>query len=245
MINSKNIQDLLRKGKKLGKGAYGSVYNVNYKGREMVMKIPNQFWGKPFKEEVKALTELEGAGGAPKLFEYSHDPVVIFMEKCSGQEYFEALRNGRVSPNLLFKALPEIARKLNEIHDKGFIHVDFKAENIMFDVKNNGRIIVRIIDYGLSRKKGEFIKFDNPSSIYPPEYSTGAFADPASDVYSLGCLIEKVAKSLSVDLYDVARAAKRDRREDRPTLFQIIEELEKKEFKIIDPELLQEGSTAS
>ena len=82
--------------------------------------------------------------------------------------------------------LIDVAEALEHVHDKGFLHYDFKPENIL--VSRNGN--VRLCDFDLSRPIPETpTKMpDNPGTpVYmAPEQLRGREIDQRTDIFSFG-----------------------------------------------------------
>ena len=80
----------------------------------------------------------------------------------------------------------DVAEALEHIHDKGYLHYDFKPENIL--VSRNGN--VRLCDFDLSRPIPETpTKMpDNPGTpVYmAPEQLRGREIDQRTDIFSFG-----------------------------------------------------------
>jgi len=82
--------------------------------------------------------------------------------------------------------LIDVAEALEHIHDKGFLHYDFKPENILVSLNGN----VRLCDFDLSRPIPETpTKMpDNPGTpVYmAPEQLRGREIDQRTDIFSFG-----------------------------------------------------------
>ena len=82
--------------------------------------------------------------------------------------------------------LIDVAEALEHVHDKGFLHYDFKPENIL--VSRNGN--VRLCDFDLSRPIPETSTKmpDNPGTpVYmAPEQLRGREIDQRTDIFSFG-----------------------------------------------------------
>ena len=82
--------------------------------------------------------------------------------------------------------LIDVAEALEHIHDKGYLHYDFKPENIL--VSRNGN--VRLCDFDLSRPIPETATKmpDNPGTpVYmAPEQLRGREIDQRTDIFSFG-----------------------------------------------------------
>ncbi|XP_064120662.1 trichohyalin-like [Macrobrachium nipponense] len=237
-ISEAEVQKLLKTGKELGAGAYGTAYKVVHKGEVAVLKVANsRLWSVKavFKKEAKVLQALNGAGGAPLLLGTCSKPTAILMEYCPGEEFLSIIYDTKNFPSLALEILSDIARKLHQIHLAGYVHVDLKPDNVMVHVqedKGNKQVKPRIIDFGLAVEKGTKIQlYPNMSySIYPPEYSEGAPARPWGDVYSMGCLIEDTVYAFYDDIpehyEEIISMAKNENPKLRPTLPKLVKQLE-------------------
>ncbi|XP_064115062.1 triadin-like [Macrobrachium nipponense] len=156
-LSEAEVKRLLLNGQELGSGCYGTAYKVLHKGKEAVLKVANEDLRQvraAFKKEAKTLKDLQGAGGAPILLGTCSKPTAILMDYCCGKEFYSFIYDSKTLPSRALQALPDIARRLHEIHLAGYIHVDLKTDNVMV----NKQVQPRIIDFGLAVKRGTKIK---------------------------------------------------------------------------------------
>ena len=82
--------------------------------------------------------------------------------------------------------LVQMADGLNHLHDRGWIHLDYKPENIM--VSLNGH--VSLIDFDtaqkMPRKPKKYPKISGTPSYMPPEQLKGEAVDQRADIYAWG-----------------------------------------------------------
>lgn len=82
--------------------------------------------------------------------------------------------------------LIDSAQALEHVHDRGYMHLDFKPENIM--VTRNGR--VRLVDFDLARPRPEFPErlTDNPGTpaYMAPEQLQREPVDHRADIFAFG-----------------------------------------------------------
>ena len=83
-------------------------------------------------------------------------------------------------------ALIKMADGLTHLHDRGWIHLDFKPENIMVSLSGN----VSLIDFDtaqeLPSKPKKFPKISGTPSYMPPEQLLGNAMDHRADIYAWG-----------------------------------------------------------
>ncbi len=94
-------------------------------------------------------------------------------------------------------ATAQILDTLEVLHSRGIVHRDLKPANVMVD--GEGR--VRLVDFGIARVADAGLTVGNATmgtlAYMSPEQATGRPATPASDLYSLGCVLyELVSGSL-------------------------------------------------
>ncbi|XP_064097569.1 uncharacterized protein LOC135208941 [Macrobrachium nipponense] len=237
-MSEAEVAELLKEGKELGAGTYGTAYKVVHKGEVAVLKVANsRLWSvkAAFRKEAKVLQALNGTGGAPLLFGTCSKPAAILMEYCAGEEFLSFINDSKNSPSLALGILPDIARELHQIHLAGYIHVDLKTDNVMVHVtegKGKKQVKPRIIDFGIAvERKKEIELYPNFSdSIYPPEYTEGAPAQPSGDVYSMGCLIEDTIYAFTDHIpphyEEIINMAKNENPRLRPTVPKLVKLLE-------------------
>ncbi|HEV7508608.1 MAG TPA: protein kinase [Thermoanaerobaculia bacterium] len=120
----------------------------------------------------------------------------IVLELVEGPTLAELLRQGPLPLSRLLPLAREIAEGLAEAHDRGILHRDLKAENVV--VTRAGH--AKILDFGLAKRfwpaapgggdalsrAGEIVGTPRAMS---PEQANGEALDPRSDLYSLGTLL--------------------------------------------------------
>lgn len=94
------------------------------------------------------------------------------------------------------KILVDICEALTYIHRKQVIHRDLKPENIIITANGD---YPKIIDFGLSDTDYILTGKDPAGTIEyaAPEVIEGASAEPRSDIYSLGVIMQKMGPAFS------------------------------------------------
>ncbi|KAK8722178.1 hypothetical protein OTU49_012312, partial [Cherax quadricarinatus] len=182
----------------LGSGVSGSVYLFTVLGEKLcVKKSHEKNYMRIFGHEMNLLHEVDGAGGAPLVRYMAYDYPAMVMEYRGHTDFNEFFYTCKSSSKRIL-ALIKLAESLQEVHDKGFVHMDLKADNVLVQhVEEDSNFHVNIIDFGLARKAGEDHRgFNSQSEHYAPETRIKGKVSPTMDVYSFGDLISFVSDYL-------------------------------------------------
>ncbi|CAH1760600.1 6005_t:CDS:10 [Entrophospora sp. SA101] len=182
------------KGELIGKGTFGKVYialnvttsemmavkqvetprtrsdEINQRQRNMV---------KSFKDEMKILKDLDHDHIVQYIgYEENEEEVNIFLEYVNGGSIGTYLRmNGPLKEPVVRSFTRQILLGLQYLHNRGILHRDIKADNIL--VNEDG--ICKISDFGISKKSGTI--FWMAPEVFTKGYSAKV------DIWSLGCVI--------------------------------------------------------
>ena len=119
----------------------------------------------------------------------------IVMEQVDGDTLQTLIDEKRLSSEIAFRIVSQMMDALDYMHSKQIIHRDIKPANIM--VTHMGKN-VKIIDFGLS-DSDLFGVLKMPAGTYrylaPEQLLEGAVAEPKADIYSLGMVMEDMAKA--------------------------------------------------
>jgi serine/threonine protein kinase len=192
----------------LGRGAMG----ITYKGFDVDLRCPvtlkvinERYLG----DESARLRFLREARAAAKV-RHSNVASVLHLGR-TGNSYFYAMefvegetlerlisRWGRLEPKLALEIVSQVAAGLAAVHEQRLIHRDIKPSNIMVRLKDDGSVIVKIIDLGLAKaiaepslqtaisRPGGFVGTPDFAS---PEQFAGVQVDIRSDLYSVGVML--------------------------------------------------------
>lgn len=205
----------------LGRGGSGAVFAAfdERLHREVAVKVllPAGDGGDEAERllaEARVLSQLDHPNIA-RVFEHAQgDPAYIALEKVEGVSLREQLQQGALTRAEGLRIAQQIAAALAAAHAAGIIHRDLKPANVMLDPQ--GR--VKVVDFGLAhharrgeaspgtrttRDSGEVAAvLDTDGTLDGTVMGTPAFMSPeqaqgrpltaASDIYSLGLLLQEL-----------------------------------------------------
>ena len=136
--------------------------------------------------------------------------LVLVMEYCEGREL--GTLAGTLDEAELQSVSEQILRAVAYLHANGVVHRDLKLENVMAVDEGGGHLVVKIIDFGLSRVCGGAldasghgptrVKAAGTMSTAAPEVVRGGEYVGASDVFSVGCMVFKLVTKKNAFLDD-------------------------------------------
>ena len=183
----------------LGSGGAGEVWKAEDQvlARQVAVKLLRRLDGDPmdaierYRSEAQAAARLvhpnvvaaydvSAAGG----------PVFLVMELVNGPDLARLVREGGLPPaKVIADIAVQGARALDAAHEAGIVHRDVKPGNLL--LAPNGTL--KITDFGIAHTSG-FESATGPvllgtAAYVSPEQVRGERATPASDMYSLGCVL--------------------------------------------------------
>ena len=116
----------------------------------------------------------------------------IEMEWVDGYSLDTLLPRGAISKTLASKIINETCDALAYMHSKQIVHRDLKPSNIMVTYNGNN---VKLIDFGLSDSDTHSVlKGSAGTQVYAsPELIAGGNVDYHTDIFSLGCVIDRLS----------------------------------------------------
>ncbi|CAN5492507.1 hypothetical protein BH23CHL4_BH23CHL4_03810 [soil metagenome] len=145
-----------------------------------------------FRQEARRMACIQHPNVA-RVYDYREDDdspwaIIEYVPGDSLKDLVDAL--GPLEVDLISMYLTQIADALAQLHDRGMVHLDVKPQNLI--VTAGGTI--KLIDFGLAQPG------NNPQELIgglafgtaaylSPEQASGEQVSPASDVYSLGCVV--------------------------------------------------------
>ncbi|CAF1206626.1 unnamed protein product [Adineta ricciae] len=205
-------EDLLNRGRMVGRGTYGSVYKaevrlhglVALKELNFISPTPSQY--QAFRNEVIALKKITHQNTLNFLGYMMSPRFAIVTQWCEGSTLYKHIhildRHWKITQ--LIDIARQLCQGMSYLHDRGIIHRDLKSSNVFLDMCAETEDVgvswrVKIGDFGLAAVKtvlaeGVNQQFQPTGSVLwmapeviqqkdPNCYSPGA------DIYAYGCVL--------------------------------------------------------
>ncbi|KAI9305727.1 Pkinase-domain-containing protein [Cunninghamella echinulata] len=203
-VTNNSAAQLYTKLKRVGKGAYGSVYKgINNKTKQIVaIKILNLDTEEDdvvdIQKEIAMLSQLTLAKSqniTPYYGSILNDTKLwIIMDYAAGGSIRSIMEAGVIEEKYISIIVREVLLALSYLHKNMIIHRDIKAANILLTSEGN----VQLCDFGVAgqtsvnhMKRSTFV--GTPYWMAPEVIREGALYDYKADIWSLGITVYEMA----------------------------------------------------
>jgi serine/threonine protein kinase/class 3 adenylate cyclase len=200
---------------KLGEGGMGVVYLATDTNldRKVALKTllthaaDDEERISRFLREAKAASRLQHPA-IVTLYQFGVEGQTQYMamEFVEGKTLRKIIGSEPMGVNQLLEIAIQIADGLAVAHEKGVIHRDLKAENVMVTPRGQ----VKILDFGLAKLKEATVVSDDQETAFrtefgmvvgtvstmSPEQALGKEVEPRSDIFSLGVILYQMATGM-------------------------------------------------
>jgi serine/threonine protein kinase len=192
----------------LGHGAMGVTYkaiDINLRCAVALKVINARFIGdesarRRFVREARAAASVRHPNVASVFHLGKSDDAYFYaMEYVEGEALENLIKRcERLEPKIALEITSQVATGLAAIHEQSLVHRDIKPTNIMVSLKDEGRLIAKIIDLGLAKPVADAptdVPISTPGAFAgtpafaSPEQFAGVGVDIRSDLYSLGVVL--------------------------------------------------------
>ncbi len=190
----------------LSAGGMGSVYRAQHVmlGKTVAVKvIKNELVTSDeiisrFQREARAASNLDHPNIVTvyDLGQTSDGTLYIAMEFIDGPSLRDAIRRGGPMPaGRAVDILRQVASALSAAHRRQIVHRDLKSHNLMLAADDDGRDIVKLVDFGIAKTFDESTQLTAAGYMMgtphymSPEQAAGKAVDHRADIYSLGVIL--------------------------------------------------------
>lgn len=205
----------------LGEGGMATVYRARHKNveRPVALKVIQGDLAKDTVVRERFRREAQNARklAHPNIIEiFDHGETedgscFIAMELLPGMSLSEALARAKMDLTRALPIMVQSARGLARAHDFDVLHRDIKPENIFLAHTDDGREIVKLLDFGIARSAHD-TRLTNQGELFgtpqymAPERIKGQDAAFPSDIYALGIVFyEMLAGALPFTASDITQ----------------------------------------
>ena len=132
------------------------------------------------------------------------------MEHLEGYDLDEMLTlEGPIEPTMLVDYTLQVLAALAQAHAAGIVHRDLKPANLFLAVTDDGRDIIKVLDFGISKQDSDRAHWKQltgqgilgtPSYMSPEQLRSSKSVDARADIWSLGvCLYQLATGTLPFD----------------------------------------------
>ncbi|MEQ9319908.1 MAG: protein kinase, partial [Polyangiaceae bacterium] len=190
----------------LGQGAMGAVYEaLDPQGGRVAIKVVllegNEQHAASllarFEREARLVQAIDSPFVVKALHVGADDgtrmPFMV-MPLLAGLDVEELiLRDGAMHPTVVVRLALHAAHALKAAHDAGIVHRDIKPGNMFLDHDRQGRVTLRVLDFGLGKVAGDdegLTKtgsvFGTPQYMAPEQFKDAKRVDARADLWGLG-----------------------------------------------------------
>ncbi len=183
----------------IARGGMGVVYRATQLGldRQVALKLisrelaDKQAFRERFLRECRLAASLDHPGVVPVFDAREEDgELIVAMRLVEGGDLRKLIdREGPLPPPRAVALLAQVADALDAAHAAGIVHRDVKPHNILIEGNR-----AYLTDFGLAKAVEDSGVISGASVVGTVEYMSpeqwqGAKVGPATDVYSLGCVL--------------------------------------------------------
>ncbi|MFC5286937.1 serine/threonine-protein kinase [Actinokineospora guangxiensis] len=187
----------------LGKGGMSVMYRATdvRLGRKVALKVIAEHltadpeFRERFVDEARNTSAIDHANVVP-LYDFGEVDGLLYiaMRLVDGSDMASLISDGPLSPQRTLALLAQVAEALDNLHDRGLVHLDVKPANVLVTARESTQEHVYVADFGLTRRGatghrtrgGDFL---GSPTYAAPEHLRGEPVDGRTDAYSLACVI--------------------------------------------------------
>jgi serine/threonine protein kinase len=187
----------------LGKGGMSVMYRATdiRLGRKVALKIIAEHltedpeFRERFVDEARNTSAIDHANVVP-LYDFGEVDGLLYiaMRLVDGSDLASLIKDGPLAPERALALLSQVAEALDNLHERGLVHLDVKPANVLVTSRESAAEHVYVADFGLTRRGatghrtrgGDFL---GSPTYAAPEHLRGEPVDARTDAYSLACVL--------------------------------------------------------
>jgi serine/threonine protein kinase len=192
-----------RIGKRLGVGGMGMVFQAldTTLNRQVALKVISPHIGEDAEFRARFVREAQSQA----QLDSPHVVQVYSFGETDGRLYIASQlipdgdlgqmlgKHGRPPARIAVNLISQVADGLADAHAAGLVHRDIKPANVLLRNRDH-QLHAYLADFGIARQVGQSQLTQAGGTVGTPSYMApelhlGGQSGPASDIYSLGCLL--------------------------------------------------------
>jgi serine/threonine protein kinase len=187
----------------LGKGGMSVMYRATdiRLGRKVALKVIAEHltedpeFRERFVDEARNTSAIDHANVVP-LYDFGEVDGLLYiaMRLVDGADLATLIKDGPLAPERALALLSQVAEALDNLHERGLVHLDVKPANVLVTSRESAAEHVYVADFGLTRRGatghrtrgGDFL---GSPTYAAPEHLRGEPVDARTDAYSLACVL--------------------------------------------------------
>jgi serine/threonine protein kinase len=187
----------------LGRGGMSVMYRATdiRLGRKVALKVIAEHltedpeFRERFVDEARNTSAIDHANVVP-LYDFGEVDGLLYiaMRLVDGSDLASLIKGGPLAPHRTLTLLGQVAEALDNLHDRGLVHLDVKPANVLVTTRESAGEHVYVADFGLTRRGatghrtrgGDFL---GSPTYAAPEHLRGEPVDGRTDAYSLACVL--------------------------------------------------------
>ena len=187
----------------LGKGGMSVMYRATdiRLGRKVALKVIAEHltedpeFRERFVDEARNTSAIDHANVVP-LYDFGEVDGLLYiaMRLVDGSDLASLIKDGPLEPERAIALLSQVAEALDNLHERGLVHLDVKPANVLVTSRESTAEHVYVADFGLTRRGatghrtrgGDFL---GSPTYAAPEHLRGEPVDARTDAYSLACVL--------------------------------------------------------
>lgn len=187
----------------LGKGGMSVMYRATdiRLGRKVALKVIAEHltedpeFRERFVDEARNTSAIDHANVVP-LYDFGEVDGLLYiaMRLVDGSDLASLIKDGPLTPDRAVALLSQVAEALDNLHERGLVHLDVKPANVLVTSRESTAEHVYVADFGLTRRGatghrtrgGDFL---GSPTYAAPEHLRGEPVDARTDAYSLACVL--------------------------------------------------------
>ncbi|MDC0670282.1 protein kinase domain-containing protein [Nannocystis radixulma] len=197
--------------KLLGAGGMGAVWraqNIRVRKAVAIKLMHAEFAGNPgildrFRNEATAAGQI-GNPHICDIYDFGQSVLgpYIVLEMLNGRSLGELVQQtGQVDPGLAVLIIRQALIGLDAAHAVGIVHRDLKPENIFLHEPSPGHLLVKLMDFGISKfsqggtegggRTSAGVLMGTPEYMSPEQTEGAAGVDLRTDIWAMGAILYK------------------------------------------------------